>query len=261
MSLPAKPVHDPLRAQILLLKAIIQRKASLLYQINQIKIKNTYRQSNSDFKDYKDLASISKALKKRLNEVKFIRSTSKDCSMKKLSSETVEALSMALNNSAEKINDIGDALGQDVGNEDYVAGLKDRYEYLNEIYQAKLKEFNNNEEFLGYNSEQVEIFTGLDEEVNRFRGELNLIMEENRDMESKKAKLAASRVSYIDRVKFFQQLTEDALKLRSKLLLREELTRNLRSAEVELELLTKKIYNEKARLANMEEKKMIYSNL
>src|SRR5574343_1520250 len=65
------PSSDPeIISQIQLLKACLLRKSSLYSDINLMKIKKNYVQSNNDYRDYKEIVTVLKAVNKRLSDIR-----------------------------------------------------------------------------------------------------------------------------------------------------------------------------------------------
>jgi septal ring factor EnvC (AmiA/AmiB activator) len=88
--------------------------------------------------------------------------------------------------------------------------------------------------------------------VNDYTAELEQFSIEIQALQEKKMKIMNRRRTSVDKVKIFHQLSDLALSFRSKLLLREELKKNLKNAESELEDLFRKVNEEQEKLQIIE---------
>ncbi|OMJ82652.1 hypothetical protein SteCoe_16573 [Stentor coeruleus] len=248
-----QPSSVDLRAQFQLYKAYLMQKASLSYQISQIKIKNSYKQSNPDYRDAKDLINLHKGFQKKLQDYKAIRSSISESDTKRISPNELSNVITMINTSEERIHEIEGLFSQNFNSENYINILKEKFEYLKELQDNKLQQFRNSEENINFSVEQRDTANTLEEQINDYKAELEIFNEENRELQEKKIRFNQKKRTSFDRIKNYHLLSENALQLRSKLLLREELLRNLKNAEKELENLSSAVESKRSRISIMEE--------
>lgn len=245
--------NEDLRARIRLYKAYLMQKTTLSYQISQIKIKNTYKQSNSDFRDFKEMANLGKIFQKKLLDYKNIRNSLSDSQIKQLTPKELTKVINNISSSEERCNEIESLFSQNSSSENFVSMLKEKCAYLEDLIKSKLQQFKDNEYNISFSSEQKETVNALEEQIEDYKAELNIFMEENKELEAKKTRINLRKRTSFERIRNYQMLPESALQLRSKLLLKDELRKNVLNAEKELENLSENIEFKKSRIYMMEE--------
>ena len=251
MSSEVSQVEPEIRAQVVLLKAYMKQKTKLNFEISQMKIAKSYKNSNSDYRDIRDLGSQIKLLSKRLNEVKGLRNFVNSMKIKQVSSETLEEIQKftpSLDLVVETPNGLC-SVNNDL--EACVSFLKSTLDSLDQEYSIKNNEFHNNQALITENTESLFTRTKLESEVKDYKAEIEIYYKENSGLNRKREFLRNKRNS-VDKVKIFHQLTDGALVLRSKLLLRDELKKNFADAERELMELERKV-NEQQEIARQQE--------
>ena len=241
-----------MRAKVQLVKAYMQAKNNLNYQVNQLKIKNSYRQSNTDFRDFKDMATLTKILQKKLEEVKGIHAALISPDVKKMPIGSVNKLLDIILHSEGNIGEINDILHENLSSERYLALLQEKYSHLEENKQAKLQKFEYNNSIISKNSSKMETLNALEEEICDYKTEVDNYRRENENLSSRQKRIKATKRKSVDRIRIFHQLSDNALKLRSKLLFREELKSNIKNAELEIDFHFQKVSKEKQRLQDLE---------
>ena len=241
-----------MRAKVHLLKATIQTKNTLLYQINQLKIKNTYRQSNPDFRDFRDMGNLTKVLHKKLQEVKSIHSALDSPEIKKLSIDSVNRLLDIILHSEGNVEEIDDILNENLSSERYLTLVKEKYSHVMEKKNAELKKYNYNDSILSRNFPKQKSLNALEEEICDYKAEIKNFHKENQELLSKQKRMREHKRGSVDRIKIFNQLSDNALRLRSKLLFREELKKNIENAETEVDSHFVRVNKEKERLQELE---------
>ena len=240
------------RAQVQLLRAYTQLRVSLNYQISQLKIKANYHQSNADYRDYKDMINASKILAKRFIELKAIKSSYDGSIGKKINPGSIQKLCSIVYNPEINKSEINSISNQNMHNEKNVIYLREKLKILQENYRANLKIYEKNQNIINIHNQKQTILDSLEEEIEDYREEVNVFKNQNENMANKVIKAGGKKKTNFDRIKLYQMLSENALKLRSKLLLREELQENLASAGAELEILEEKVNKDKAELEQLE---------
>ena len=244
---------DPeIRAQIQLLRAHMEHKTGLQYEISQIKIKNSYKQSNSDYKDSRDMSNLTKMLNKKLVDVKNTTNKIKHLQLKQVSKETLGSLVDSIKVLEPHLDISRNLFSLNFQIENGVDTYLKYYESKSQEYYEKSEVFAQNQETLNQTFEQSECFEHLENEISDYQAELEQFTHEIEVMKDKKQKILSRRRTSVDKVKIFHQLSELALNLRSKLLLREELSKNFKCAESEIEDLNRKINQEKERIDQIE---------
>lgn len=253
MEIPIDSADDDVRALVQLLRAHVQNKSFLTYQINQLKIKNSYRQSNSDFRDFRDLANLSKILNKKLLDLKMIHSALKEAEFKTLSAEATQKLIEIIMSSESNMNGISHILRETEEAEKYLCLLREKNTQVKESLELKTYQYNTNNAILFKNSDKQKAVEDLESEVNDMKDKLDSLSRENEKLFEKKAKITSHQRKSVDRIKIFQHLSESAVRLRSKLLFKEELKRNIKNAEIELNNHDNQVKRERDRLQILEE--------
>lgn len=248
MAFLRKADDSELRAKVQLIRAYMQSKSTLSYQINQLKIRNSYRQSNTDFRDFKDMGNISKLLHKKLQDVQSLNTLLRSPEIQKHPSTSVSKLVEIIVGSEGNMKDIDKILGETMNSEVYLSLLKEKYLQVKETLNGVKAVHRENVKKLEQNQDKQEAFEALEEEVNELASEVETFQKENKEMLKKKQRITINRRGSVQRIKVYQQLSDSALKLRSKLVFKDELERNIRSANLEIQQHSEKIEKEKVKL-------------
>lgn len=241
-----------IRAEIQLLKAHIEHKAYLNYEISQMKIRTSYK-SSADSRDFKGLTSIGKQLFRRLSIIRYISQTLKETSLKEIPKETLQDLLSQTQEMEPKLELPKDLFSINFELDNLVNDLKNNYDFLSQDYQTKTEKYSENQARVEYIIQKEQELSLLEREVIDYTLELEQFASENKDLSTKKQKVANKKRESVDKVKIFQHLSENAMKLRSKLLLKEELIKNIKSAEKELDELNEKILVRQEKLRETEQ--------
>ena len=241
-----------LRAKVQLLRAYVQTKNNLGYQISQLKIRNSYRQSNTDFRDFKDMGNLAKLLQKKLQDVKSIHLSLKSPNAQKHSYSSMNKLLQVILSSEGNMKDIDNILNETMTSENYLELLREKYIQIKEILSAGIEQYNLNGAELEKKAEKMKYLRTIEEEIAEIRSEVENLNKENQMLKKKDQMINSNKRRSVDKVKCFRQMSEGALKLRSKLLFREELQRNIRNAELEREYHFDKVSREKKRMQGLE---------
>ena len=244
--------NTELRAKVQLLRAYVQTKNNLGFQISQLKIRNSYRQSNTDFRDFKDMGNIGKLLHKKLQDVKSIHLALKSPNVQKHSYASVNKLLEVILSSEGNMKDIDNILSETMTSENYLELLREKYIQVKEIANAESEQYNLNRVELEKKAEKMKYLRTLEEEISEIRSEVENLNKENQMLKKKEQMINNNKCRSVEKVKCFKHLSESALKLRSKLLFREELQRNIRNAELELEYHFEKVNKEKQRMQGLD---------
>ena len=240
-----------IRAQIHLLKAHIEHKAFLNYEISQMKIRNSYN-SSADRRDFKDLVSMSKQLSRRLSIIRYISQTLKSTNLREITTETLQELLTRTQEMEPKLEISRDLFSLNFELDTVVGNLRETYEALNQDYQKKSEMCSGSQARVLYLVEKEQEIKELERDIMDYNLEVQQFAQENRDLSKKKLRVASKKRESVDKVKIFQHLSENAMKLRSKLLLKEELYKNFKSAEKELDELNEKIMKREEELRELE---------
>lgn len=240
-----------IRARIQLLKAHIEHKAYLNFEISQMKIRNSYN-SSADRRDFKDLTSMGKQLSRRLSIIRYISQTLKTTNLKEITRETLEDLLSRTQEMGPKLEISRGLFSLNFELDTIVNNLKETYECFNTDFQKKSEKYNESQGRVGFIVEKEQEIKELEREIMDYTLEVQQFALENKDLTKKKEKRASMKRESVDKVKIFQHLSENAMKLRSKLLLKEELIKNFKSAEKELDELNEKICKKQEELRELE---------
>lgn len=241
-----------IRAEIQLLKAHIEHKAYLNYEISQMKIRTNYRTS-ADSRDFKGLTSIGKQLFRRLSLIRYISQTLKETSLKEIPKETLQDLLSRTQEMEPKLELPKDLFSINFELDNIVNDLKNNYDLMSQDYQIKSAKYIENQSIVENIIQREQELNLLEREVLDYTLELEQFDNENKDLKKKKERVANKKRESVDKVKIFQHLSENAMKLRSKLLLKEELMKNIKSAEKELDELNDKILSKQEKLREAEQ--------
>jgi hypothetical protein len=252
MDLNFPQTNSDIRAQIQLLKAHMSHKTNLQYEISQIKIKNSYRQSNSDYRDSRDMGNLTKLLGKRLIEVRNMAKAIRSMHLKQVSKETLASLIESFRVLEPQLDISRNLFSLNFQIEADIDTLKTYYLSKSQELDEKSEVYQENQDYLDQTLRQSNFLESLENEVNDYTAELEQFSIEIQALQEKKMKIMNRRRTSVDKVKIFHQLSDLALSFRSKLLLREELKKNLKNAESELEDLFRKVNEEQEKLQIIE---------
>ena len=229
-------------AQIQLLKAFLHQKANLNHDISNIKIKKNYIQSNNEYRDLKDLLALGKVLAKRLNEIRQInRSIRLNPKGSPLKHSSPTDLFSILRNTSSCLEIPRQIFSLNFEIENNLDLLKERFESISQEYDEKVDLYKSNECALDTEIENSGILDNLENEVNKYQSQLDLVRRKNNLIETNKSKKVLFRKESLKSMKNYNKLSENALKLRSKRLLQKELNHSIRATELELEDLSQKV--------------------
>jgi hypothetical protein len=260
MDILASSGNNEIRGQLELLKALMQNKSSLTYELNQIKIQASYNQSNSSHRDLKELITLSKTIKKKLSDLNSSHENLKNTEIKADSPETINKIVDLISYSQDNVGQIESLLKEFEDIERLVGLLKQRFELLSQEYQKKKLSLAVNERYLDDNTPEVMVFKELATEIKEYEAELEFYGQENDKMFEKKVSRKKNRRSSVQKVKIYQQMSEEGLKLRSKLLIKQDLEKNIKHAEEELKYHFSKVEKEENRLKELESDFALNSN-
>ena len=233
--------NSDVRAYSQLMKAYVQNKACLNYQINTLRIRNNFRQSNSEYKDSREVVNMNKLLLKRIQEVKNIRDALKYLETKTVDLDILEKL-FCMDFSDDKNLEEIDWIERNINNtEELLETSISKYEIIKEGLDEKAIVYYHNQREINKNLQKIEKIKALEEELTDYRAEIEHFKKENTEMAIRKARSSPTKRESIGCLKIYHKMSENALKLRSKLLLRDELAKIVEKAHVELENLSVKI--------------------
>lgn len=243
---------DEVRGQLQLLRALMQNKSNLMYELSQLKIKTSYQQSNRSYREIKELITFSKIIKKKLEDLNLTHENFKNTESSDTPPETLTKLKSLVSYSQENYGQLENLLKEFDDSEGLLTLLKEKFELLSKEFQKKQAKLAENQMFLNEGSPEAMTFNELSAEIKEFHSELDFYKRENEKMKGKKENFKKNRRGSVQKVKLYKQFSENALKLRSQLLIREDLEKNIKNAEQELDYHSQQIEKEKARLEELE---------
>lgn len=239
-------------AQIQLLKAFLHQKANLNYEISKMKIKKNYIQSNIEYRDLKDLIALAKVLAKRLVEIRQInRSIRSNPAGQSINYSSLTSLFAILRNTSSSLEIPRQIFSINYEIETYLDSLKERFESYSQEYDEKVNLYKLNEHILNTEIENSDILDTLEQEVNSCQSELDSLRRKNNTIEASKSKRVLMRKSSLKTMKNYHKLSENALKLRSKLQLKKELVLSIQATELELDNLSNKVSINQEKVDNL----------
>ena len=251
---------NQVRGQLELLKALIQNKANLTFELNQMRIRDSYHQSNAGYRDLKGLITLSKTIKKKLLDLNQSHESLKKTEIQGDSPETINKLVDLISYSQENVGHIESLLNEFEDAKRLIDLLKQRHELLSQEYQKKTLSLAVNERYLNDNTPEVMAYKELASEIKDYEAELEYFGQENDKMFEKKVNRKKNRRSSVQKVKIYQQMSEDTLKLRSKLLIKQDLEKNMKHAEEELKYHFSQVEKTETRLKELEADQALNSN-
>ena len=244
-------LQSDVQSQLQLLKALIQTKSNLMFELNQAKIQNSFRNSNADFKDFKELVNLSKMINHKLNELKELSEITKTLKLGSAQPEDLKQISGIVSSSASNIIEIEKMLKASEDSTALVKALKERYGQLCQEYERKKANFSFDSEFFNDASHDVIFYNSLLAEVNSYKTQLESLNKQIQDIKAKQDKKASSRRSSVEKMKIFQYLSQEALKLQSKFLMKQDLEKTFNKAQKELEKQEARVNKEKSKIEKL----------
>lgn len=233
--------NNDVRAKAALVKAFMNYKTSLIYEINLLKIQKTYHQSNVDYRDSREMLTHTKNLLKKFHEFKAVCKSIKNAGARHIDhGKLVEFCKITPKTSLKFEHSDIISVELEKAHEKSILQIEE-YQNLKKILTEKEKNFEKNQEKIDQNLKKKEICEGMEEEIFDYRAEIKSFNAEIGRMLQIKDKIQLAKREGMECVKIYQQLSEGALKLRSKLLLRADLYNILSNANTELENLSEKI--------------------
>lgn len=249
-------------SQIQLYKAFLHQKVNLNYEISYMKIKKNYIQSNSEYRDLKEFIALSKVLLKRLNEIRQInRNIRKNPPDQSIRASSLNRFLSTLKESDDFLGVQRSIFSLNFALETQVESLKEKFEKSSQDYEDKLNQYRTNEAILEYNSEHLDTLNSLEQEIYDIQVELYSLNSKNKSIQAEKQKKTQLIKNSLNTIKNYQKLSENALKLRSKLQLQENLNKSISITEHELHTLNNKVELNRIRLKDLESESSQLSRL
>jgi L-rhamnose mutarotase len=132
--------------------------------------------------------------------------------------------------------------------ETYIDSLKDHYEELCLAYDEKIELCKRQDTLINDNDKLADQHELLVSEVADLQGKVQNLQHSKAIMEGIKAKKNMKRKLSFHNMKVYHQLSDNALKLQSRLSMKNELIKNLKIAEKEVEGLRKRIENSQQKI-------------
>lgn len=243
---------DEVRGQLQLLRALMQNKSNLMYDLSQLKIKTSYQQSNKNYREIKELVTFSKIIRKKLDDLNLTHENFKNVESSETSPESLKKLLSLISYSKENYDQLENLLKEFDDSQGLLNLLKERFEQVSQEFQMKKIKLAENQNYLNEGSPEVMTFKELNAEIKEFQSELDFYRQENEKMMGKKESMKKNRRGSVQKVKLYKQFSQNALKLRSQLLIREDLEKSIKNAEEELNYHSQQVEKEKARLEEIE---------
>ena len=239
-------------AQLTYLRAMYQKKSALAYDISQLKIKSTHRQTNTDYKELRELLTTSKIISKKLEELAYSHKTTKQVRIPDITPENKENLESILQESSSNIEHMENMLNDAQDTEKYLKLLIEKFNHMKEDYERKKLKKTQNEKNLLISKESREVLTDLEEEIEEMKEKIRSFDQENERMTEKKSSISRTHRKSVEKIKIYHQLSENAMRLRSKLLFRKDLRHSISNAELELEFHSQRVQREEDKLIEIE---------
>jgi hypothetical protein len=131
--------------QTRILKAYLQSKSSLSYEINRFKIKSSFRKSNGEYKNIKEIYALEKILQKKIEDLKHTKSLLSQSRVPKIPQEQIEDLIKTMVSSQNNSDETAKILKELTKEQDYLNLLKEKHLYLKETLDSKNKLYKENE--------------------------------------------------------------------------------------------------------------------
>lgn len=229
-----------------------QKKSALSYDISQLKIKSTYRQTNTDYKELRELLTTSKIISKRLEELSYSHNTSKKTQIPEITQETKENLRSLLEESSSNINFLSSMLNDSQDTEKYLNLVKEKYSQMQEEFERKQQKKTQNEKNLFSCQDSREVLADLESDISELKEKLQSFDEENEKMTEQKLSISRTHRKSVEKIKIYHSLSENAMRLRSKLLFRKDLQDSILKAEHEIDFQSQRVKKEEDKLRELE---------
>lgn len=237
-------------SQIQLLKACLLRKSSLYSDINLIKIRRNYIQSNNDYRDYKEIMTVIKAVNKRLTEIRqMTRYIIKSLKPESKSLDFDPSL-LALDSDLDIPRHI---FSFNFELETYIDSLKTHFEDLNLDYDKKIEICKHQDSVIEYNDEILSQIQNLESEILNLKDKVEGLRSAKDSIQETKQKRSLVRKMSLNNMKVYHKLSDNALKLQSRLLMKNELVKNLKMSEREIEGLERRIESNSKKVKLLEQ--------
>ena len=224
------PKDSDIRAQIQLLKAYFQKKNSIDYEISSLKITKNYRQSNSEYKDFKDLGALTKILNKKLNELRTLRNQISALEINEFSTQAVDNIPETdLLGKKEFMDSLAEANSRA---EKSLLPLKQNLSDLRSIVDQKALIYNVNDFKIRQNQVKIDKLQELNKDVREFYSNIKRFHEANSKIIQVIKRNSGRTRKNVKKTTNYESLAEKAAKLRSKIK-RYETNRSKRYSEVE----------------------------
>jgi hypothetical protein len=175
--------------------------------------------------------------------------------LKEVTTETLEELNSCIKEIEPKLEIARNVFSLNFELETMNDEMQKKINLLNEEYQDKLIKSNEMRVFLEDYDIQVNLSETLERETSDYLQEVLHYKHEIDELNKKKVKVAARKRDSVEKVKIFQQLSNFAVQLRSKLLLKDELVKTIRLAEEELDRLHQEVSEKQRKLQEFESEK------
>jgi chromosome segregation ATPase len=242
-----------IQSQLQLLKSLIQSKSSLLYEINNCKIGLSFSHSNAEFRDFKQLVNLSKIISSKLKDLTVVKNLLNSLEFKSISPESLTQISEIVDSSEFNISQIDQLLNSLMSSEKYLQALKEKHNQLSQEYEKKRKRQTLNDAEIIEVSPDLFLLHSLNQEIHDYQSELEDISQSIKKLEEKKAMAGANRRGSLEKIKKFHQMSEEALKLQSKTLMKKDLEASLMKAESQIDLHARRVEKDKKKLESLQE--------
>ena len=225
-------------SQIQLLKACLLRKSSLYSNINLIKIKRNYLQSNNDYRDYKEIVTVLKAAYKRLSDIhqmtrhikKSLNAGSKPFNFDPSLLITSSALDIPRH-----------IFSLNFGPETYIDSLQSEFESLSQEYDNKIEICKRQDSVIQYNDLLMDQIENIESEAFDLRDRICGLRSAKDSIKETKHKRSLVMKISLNHMKVYHKLSDNAFKLQSRLLMKNELLKNIKMTERDIDSLNRRI--------------------
>ena len=229
-----------------------QKKSALAYDLSQLKIKLTHRQTNTDYKELRELLTKSKVISKQLEELSSSHSTSHKTRLPDISQATKENLQSLVSESTSNIESLQSMLTDAQDTEKYLNLLKEKHSHMQDELERKRHKKTQNEGSLFRSQDSREVLADLVTDLSELKEKLQSFDQEIQKMTERKASISRTHRKSVEKIKIYHQLSEAAMRLRSKLLFRKDLQHSVSNAELEIDFQSQRVQKEEDRLREAE---------
>ena len=245
-------------SQVQLLKACLLRKSSLYSDINLMKIKKNYVQSNNDYRDYREIITVLKAVNKRLTDIRQMTRYIKK-SLKPQSRPFNFDPSLLIEDSALDLPRHIFSFNFEL--ETYIDSLKSHFENLSLDYDEKIEACKHQDSIIQYNDQMIDQVESLESEVAELQDKVQDLRSARELIKEKQAKRSEVRKLSFNNMKVYHKLSDNALKLQSRLSMKGELMKNIKITEREIEILDRRIDNNSKKVKLMEQEAKVQARV